>query len=158
MPGKLLTVLSILLFVWLAVVTFFLARLLLTFKRISKDISKKDLREILNDLLNQLIEDKKLNGELEKKIEELKNDCTYHLQKTGFVRYNPFAQTGGNQSFVLALLDGNDSGFVITSLHSRESTRVFAKPVKLGKEDGFEFSKEEIQAILSASKKKIKSS
>lgn len=157
MPENILTVLLIVLFIWLSAITFFLVRLLLTLKRISNGISKKDLREILNELLSQLGDNKKLNQEFQKKIEDLKTDSSFHIQKLGFVRYNPFAETGGNQSFVLALLDGNDSGFVITSLHSREATRVFAKPVRLGKEDGFEFSKEEIQAILSASKKRIKS-
>ncbi len=91
--------------------------------------------------------------ELESRIELLRAENKINFQKIGLVRYNPFSDTGGNQSFVLALLDGNDSGFVITTLHSREATRVFAKPVSGGREGGFEFSKEEIQAILEAQKK-----
>lgn len=141
-------------FVWLAVITFFLARFLRTLKKITKGVSQKDLRVILEELLKELKKSGEMSLELGKKIEELRKEGLGHIQKTGFIRYNPFSETGGNQSFVLALLDAEDNGFVVTSLHSREATRVFAKPVKAGKEDGFEFSKEEIQAILSATKRK----
>lgn len=101
----------------------------------------------------RLKKEKEISANLEKKLESLRLDGLNHIQKVGFIRYNPFSETGGNQSFALAILDGRDSGFVITSLHSREATRVFAKPVKEGKEAGFEFSKEEIQAIVEAKKR-----
>ena len=68
------------------------------------------------------------------------------LQHLGFVRFNPFEDTGGNQSFVLALLDGGDDGVVISSLHSRSSTRVYAKSVTGGRADGA-LSAEESQAL-----------
>lgn len=81
-----------------------------------------------------------------------KVDSQYHLQKVGLVRFNPFAETGGDQSFCLALLDGEDSGLVISSLHSRETTRIYAKPVRKGKPVGYDFSAEEKQAVLKAKK------
>lgn len=146
----------IIVFIWLVMITFFLVRFLGTFKKLTRGVSQKDLRVILEELLKELKESKEIGLELGKKIGELRKEGLEHFQKTGFVRYNPFSETGGNQSFVLALLDAQDNGFVLTSLHSREATRVFAKPVKAGKEDGFEFSKEEIQAILSATKRKSK--
>jgi len=72
------------------------------------------------------------------------------------VRFNPFSQTGGNQSFSLALLDGNNNGLVISSLHSREGTRIYAKMVKEGEGKGkgkkSSFSNEEKEAILKAKK------
>lgn len=146
----------VIVFVWLAIITFFLVKLLGTLKKITKGVSQKDIRVILEELLRELKKSGEMGLELEKKIEGLRKEGLGYIQKTGFVRYNPFSETGGNQSFVLALLDAEDNGFVVTSLHSREATRVFAKPVKAGKEDGFEFSKEEIQAILSAAKRKSK--
>ena len=79
-----------------------------------------------------------------------------HIQKTALVRYNPFGETGGNQSFVLSLLDADGEGFVITSLHNRDYTRVYAKEVRVeGKPEGKNdsFSKEEREAISLASKK-----
>jgi len=76
-----------------------------------------------------------------------------HLQKIALVRYNPFHSTGGDQSFVLALLDAKGDGFVITSLHSRENTRVYAKRVLAKQEaESTRFSREEQDAIMQAMK------
>jgi uncharacterized protein DUF4446 len=55
------------------------------------------------------------------------------IRKMAFERYSPFPGVGGNQSFTLALLDAHNSGVVITSLHGRESTRVYAKAIRQGK-------------------------
>jgi hypothetical protein len=55
-----------------------------------------------------------------------------NFQKIGFVRFNPFDDAGGSISFVIAILDADDSGFVISSLHGREGNRVYAKEVKKG--------------------------
>jgi len=147
-------VISLVIFFWLGTITFLLWRLVKTFNRLTKGVSDEDFRSILGKLLDEIKDQQKKNEELEKRLSLLNLDCLNHIQKIGFIRYNPFSETGGNQSFALAILDGRDSGLVITSLHSRESTRVFAKPVKEGKEAGFEFSKEEIQAILAAKKLK----
>ncbi len=89
-----------------------------------------------------------------KQLNKVEKDGHFHIQKVGLVRFNPFADTGGDQSFTLALLSGKDSGFVISSLHSRDSTRLYAKPIKKGKASGYELSTEEEQAIKRA--KKIK--
>jgi hypothetical protein len=54
------------------------------------------------------------------------------FQRIGLVRFNPFEETGGNQSFALALLDHHGDGFVISSLHARAGTRVYGKAVSRG--------------------------
>ena len=143
----------LLVFVWLGAITFLLVRIFKTFTRLTKGVSEKDLKEILGEILGTVKKGESVKTDLEKKLEQLKAEDQEHIQKVGLIRYNPFSDTGGNQSFVLALLDGNDNGFVITSLHSRDSTRVFAKPVIRGKETGYEFSKEEVQAVIEAQKK-----
>lgn len=68
------------------------------------------------------------------------------FQRIGFVRFNPFEDTGGNQSFALALLDGRQDGIVISSLHTRTATRIYAKAVSGGQPDGA-MSDEERQAV-----------
>jgi hypothetical protein len=45
------------------------------------------------------------------------------------VRFNPFRETGGDQSFALAMADADGNGAVISSLHSRDATRIYAKPL-----------------------------
>lgn len=140
-------------FAWLGAVSFFVFRLTRIFGRMEKATKEKDFKEAMEKLLQFAEKGEKTDLELKKALEELKADGERHFQKIGFIRYNPFSDTGGNQSFVLAVLDGNDTGFVITSLHGRDSTRIFAKPVQKGKQAGFEFSQEEVQAIQEAQKK-----
>jgi hypothetical protein len=71
------------------------------------------------------------------------------VQHLGLVRFNPFDDTGGNQSFALALLDANADGVVLSSLHSRSATRVYVKAVLGGRCDAA-LSAEELAALRDA--------
>lgn len=71
------------------------------------------------------------------------------FQRVGLVRFNPFEDTGGNQSFTLALLDAAGDGWVLSSLHARTGTRIYAKSLKGGRADA-ELSAEESAAIAQA--------
>ncbi len=87
---------------------------------------------------------------MEKKVLELERKGLSHFQKVELMRFNPYQDTGGDQSFVLVLLDDKGSGVVITSLHARSGTRIFAKEVILGKAGNHKFSDEEEKAIKKA--------
>jgi hypothetical protein len=71
------------------------------------------------------------------------------FQRVGLVRYNPFEETGGNQSFALALLDAAGDGWVLSSLHARSGTRVYAKAITASRSDAG-LSAEETAAIAQA--------
>jgi hypothetical protein len=71
------------------------------------------------------------------------------IQSVGLVRFNPFEDTGSNQSFALALLDADDNGLVLTSLHSRQATRLYLKAIAGGRCEAA-LSSEEIQALQEA--------
>ena len=68
------------------------------------------------------------------------------IQRVGLVRFNPFEDTGGNQSFALALLDQHGDGLVISSLHARTGTRVYGKAIAGGKSEAA-LSDEEAEAL-----------
>ena len=68
--------------------------------------------------------------------------------KITVTRFNPFEDVGGDQSFILSILDTNNSGAIITSLHSRDFTRIYAKPIKNGEGDNITLSKEEKLAVI----------
>ncbi|NTV41155.1 MAG: DUF4446 family protein, partial [Candidatus Moranbacteria bacterium] len=72
------------------------------------------------------------------------------IHKVGIVRFNPFKDIGGDQSFALALLDGKDCGIVISSLHTREGTRIYSKPVIKGISEKYTLTEEEKNAIKEA--------
>jgi hypothetical protein len=76
----------------------------------------------------------------------LEADGRKAIQRVGLVRFNPFEDTGGNQSFAMALTDAAGDGFVVSSLHSRTGTRVYAKAITGGRSDGA-LSAEETEAL-----------
>jgi hypothetical protein len=83
---------------------------------------------------------------LNSEIAEIKNDALFNIQNIGVVRFNPFKETGGSQSFAIALTDKKDSGVVISSLYTRDRINVFAKPIING-ESEYTLTKEEKSAI-----------
>ncbi|HEY7452215.1 MAG TPA: DUF4446 family protein [Candidatus Limnocylindria bacterium] len=72
-------------------------------------------------------------GELDAQYRSLEARSRGSLQHLGIVRFNPFPDTGSDQSFAIALLNDRHNGVVISSLHARSGTRVFAKPVEAGR-------------------------
>lgn len=91
-------------------------------------------------------------GELADEYERLSVTNSLASQKISIVRFNPFGDTGGDQSFCLAVLDAHNSGYVLTSIHGREGTRVYVKPVDFGTSK-YTLSTEEQQALGLAEKR-----
>ncbi len=87
--------------------------------------------------------------ELEARTAILERNLRRSFSRVGLVRFNPFEDTGGNQSFALALLDDHGDGVVVSSLHARNLTRVYAKGVRGGTPDA-NVSDEEAAALRSA--------
>lgn len=113
----------------------------------------KSAQDLETVLLDQLKEVRLLDQEIQELFgisNQLRELCLKSLHKTNVVRFNPFKEVGGNQSFSVVLLDGKNSGVVISSLHTREGTRVYAKPVLLGEASGFPLTEEEKLAIKQA--------
>lgn len=68
------------------------------------------------------------------------------IRHVGLVRFSPFHDTGGDQSFALALLDGRRDGVIVTGLHSRAESRLYAKPIERGM-SGYTLTPEEREAM-----------
>ena len=117
------------------------------------------LGETHGNLETALVEYHKLVKEANTKLEhltllhqELQDKAALASQKISIVRFNPFGDTGGDQSFVLAVLDDHNSGYVLTSIHGRTGTRVYVKPIDFGKSK-YNLSTEEQQALVQATKR-----
>lgn len=106
----------------------------------------QDLEGVLAQQIKRQIKSEKEIKELFKISRDLWKIALKSVQKVGVVRFNPFKDTGGDQSFVIALLDNFDSGVVISSLHTREGTRIYSKPIEKGKSK-YQLSEEEQMAI-----------
>lgn len=107
---------------------------------------KKEEPENLDEVLNYFRALENNFKNLLKELENLKKESKFSLQKIGILRYNPFSDVGSNQSFSIALLDGNDNGIVITSFYTREGNRIYGKPIKGGNSE-YSLSNEEKEAI-----------
>jgi len=110
---------------------------------------KKKEPENLKEILSQFKELKENFDKISKELENFKKENKFNIQKFGIVRFNPFKEIGGNQSFAITLLDGEDDGIVITSLYTKEGNRIFGKPIKGGISE-YLLSAEEKEAIEKA--------
>src|SRR5439155_24411397 len=90
------------------------------------------LQQILDGHIGQVQETSGRMDELSRLYQYLEQRTRGSLQHIGLVRFNPFEDTGSDQSFAIALLDDRRDGIVVSSLHGRANTRVFAKPVENG--------------------------
>jgi len=137
----------------LVIVNFVLFRIISkTNKKIDILLEKGNIKDLKDVLLNQIEKIKTIEEEIAKALERIKNlekSGQKHFQKIGIVRFNPFSNMGGNQSFVIALLDNQNTGFVISSLFTEEGNRVYAKAIKDGKSD-HQLSAEETEALTRA--------
>ena len=86
------------------------------------------------------------NRELLKKTIENNSIALNGIQHVGVVRFNPFKDMGGDQSFSIALLNAHKDGLVISSLFTESGVRIYAKSIKNG-ESKYQLSEEEKQAI-----------
>jgi len=136
--------------IWLIIISVFLLRMIGHYNRLTKGVASAGLKDILESILrtqNGLAED---SERLEKNLRTVASDGGFHIQKFGLERFNPFSDTGGSQSFTIAMLDGHDNGVVMTSLYARTGNRWYVKEVHEGKGKEFELSKEEYNAIHKA--------
>lgn len=116
------------------------------YRSLVSDSQGGSLQQLLDSHLGKVIEVGARAEELTTLFESLEARSRGSLQHVGMVRFNPFEDTGSDQSFAIALLDDRRDGIVLSSLHGRGQTRVFAKPVE-GGESTHQLSDEEAQAI-----------
>lgn len=104
-------------------------------KRLDKFMLGKDAKSLEKDII-ALYEDNKfikINMDKNKKdIRTLYKNMESAFQKVGIVKYDAFQQMGGQLSFSLALLDENNNGFVLNSVHSTEGCYTYTKEIKNG--------------------------
>ena len=132
---------------WLAGISYFVWRQ----QRFLRDfIPTTDDKTSLLDQFSRVIKDvadfRERGQQLQKNVRELSLEGLKHTQKISLLRYNPYGDTGGDQSFTLVLLSGNADGVLVTSLHTRAGTRIYAKEVKNGQCE-MTLSKEEQKAL-----------
>lgn len=140
---------GVIFFIWLTVLSILFWNMLSHYNKLSQGVGGT-LKSALENLLKELTLAKKELGILKDHSAKLEKSGSFHIQKLGLMRFNPFKDTGGDQSFILSLIDGNDTGVIISGLYSRSGTRWYAKKIVNGKSVEYELSDEEKQALKEA--------
>ena len=118
-------------------------------KRLSKFMTGKDAKSLEKDIVGLYEDNKflKINVDKNKKdIRTLYKNMKHAFQKIGLIKYDAFQQMGGKLSFSLALLDENNNGFILNSVHSTEGCYTYTKEIKSG-ECAISLGEEEQQAL-----------
>lgn len=139
--------------IWLVGLSVVLYKIFALFNKLTKGVEVTDLKKVLEKVISKEEENAIKISEAVKRLKFLEDDGVFHVQKTSLVRFNPFKELGGDHSFSLAILDGEDTGIIITSLHTRDRTRVYMKDIIKGKSSS-ELSADEKRALVNAQKRK----
>ena len=121
-------------------------------KRLDKFVLGKDGASLEQDIAGLYEDNKFLKNSADKNkkdIRTLYKRMENAYQKMGIVKYDAFNQMGGQLSFSLALLDENNNGFIINSVHSTEGCYSYTKEIKNG-ESSISLGKEEEEALATA--------
>jgi hypothetical protein len=129
------------------------SRLSQRIQQLTGGVEEGDLESVLGQHLETVRQVGRDLDEVTARTAILESAARHHFSREGLVRFNPFPDAGGNQSFALALLDESEDGVVISSLHSRTGTRIYAKAIVAGKADT-SLSAEEQEAIDEARSKR----
>ncbi len=136
--------------IWLLILSFVFWQLYAHYANLVKGSNNRSLKSILDVLLKEVEVSQKDIAILKERCDTIEKDGLLHIQKIGLLRFNPFNDTGGDQSFILSLVDGRNTGVVISGLYSRSGTRWYAKRVVEGKGTEHDLSDDEKKAIKEA--------
>ncbi|MCA9397903.1 DUF4446 family protein [candidate division WWE3 bacterium] len=140
----------IVLVLWNLAVTLIIMRQVRINKSLVGSEHPKSLKEVILDQMSKAGGMQAELSNLESHIMSMQESYMNSIQKIGLVRFSPFEDTGSDQSFALALLDAADNGIIISSLHGRDRTRMYAKKIVHGDGDGYALSEEEKESIVKA--------
>lgn len=135
---------------WIVGLSVVVLRMVRHYNRLIGATNKTGLKDVLEVMLTTQKGLQSQTKDLYKALDEVRKDGKFHIQRVGLVRFNPFSDTGGSQSFTLSLLDGHDNGLVMTSLYARTGNRWYIKEVRSGKGKELVLSKEEQAAVQKA--------
>ena len=107
-------------------------------KKYKKFMRGKDAKNLETDIMGLFEDNKFIKNSLEKNskdIHTLFKRLQGTFQKVGIIKYDAFSQMGGQLSFCLAMLDENNNGFLLNSVHSTEGCYSYTKEIKNGECD-----------------------
>ena len=122
------------------------SRLKTSYNSFMKGKDARTLEESIIDRFEELDELTTLTMKNRADIRKINEEMLSNFQKVGIYKYDAFHEMGGKLSFALTLLDGNNNGYIINSMHSREGCYNYIKEIVKG-ESYIELSEEESESL-----------
>lgn len=104
-------------------------------KKYNKFMDGSNAESLEKEIMRLFEDNRYLRASTEKNKKDIRSlfkNMENTFQKVGVVKYDAFNQMGGKLSFSLALLDGNDNGFILNSVHSSDGCYSYTKEIKKG--------------------------
>lgn len=118
-------------------------------KRLLGGAGAKDLEESIRKNHEHLAKLDEQQVRINQTIEQMIRQMKEMKANVSIKRYNAFQEQGSDLSFSIAIVDDHGDGFVLTGIHSRHGTQVYAKPVNKG-QSSYTLSPEETEVIRQA--------
>jgi len=118
-------------------------------KKVFAGKKARDLEDYIMAIAQELSDMRDDQANIEMRTQILEQKIRKSIRGVETVRFNPFADSGSNQSFAVALLNEEGEGVVLSSLYSRERVSIFAKPI-LKHTSTYDLSEEEKEALIKA--------
>ncbi|SEC30675.1 DUF4446 family protein [Paenibacillus sp. GP183] len=138
--------LIIILFVISIILLFKLSAMRKNYKRLLNGTNPVNVEELLLKIQQKQTQQIEQTSALTSKVETFKEALKRMKSKVGIHRYNAFSETGSDLSFSVAILDELQDGVILTGIHNREQSYIYAKPVQNGQSQ-YTLSPEEKEAI-----------
>lgn len=142
-------IIFVILFAWLGVITGLFVWIFVFLRKLIEGVGKENLVKILDKVLEKEKSNTNNIKNLHAAIARIDKEALNNIKKVAVAKFNPFDELGGDHSFSACLLDGEANGFILTSIHTREKTRVYIKEIQKGK-GKVDLSKEERNVLQEA--------
>ena len=130
---------ALILLVWIVILE-------LRLKKLLRGKTGDDLEDLLRKTNQDLEGLLRSREEVRRDIANIQDRIRHHIRGVKTIRFNPFKDSGGNQSFATAFINDEGDGVVISSLYSRDRVGIYAKPLSDHKSE-YDLSDEERRAI-----------
>ncbi len=136
----LISVIVVVLFIWIIVLEYRIKKLL-------RGKTGDDLEDLIGKINQDLDGLSRSKSEIRNDVAAIKERMKHYIRGVKTIRFNPFKDSGSNQSFATAFISDKGDGVVISSLYSRDRVGIYAKPLESHKSE-YELNDEEKRAIV----------
>lgn len=109
-----------------------IARLMKRYEKFMRGKNAENLADAIEENFQQMERLERSHQSSEVRMEEALHNITSTFHKLGIVKYDAFKEMGGNLSFALCMLDDTNTGFILNTMHGRDSSYTYIKEIIKG--------------------------